>query len=336
MEEEVIEKPDVPDAAILRALENCYAIRATDLKFVPRGLDAYAWAYRATAGAQSYFVKVSKDTPVEAGAWLPLFLSQRDFREVIAPVPTQLDQLFGRAAELTLRVQPFVEGERAMDAGMTVELWARLGGFLQRLHAVDISGGLAGSIRRETFAARRLDWVQAMQQDIDRPPGRDDVTAEFLAFWREQRTTIAALIERMLNVRGAVADERWPMVLCHGDIHSGNLLLGHDGNMYVVDWDDAILAPKERDLMFVLAELPAAGKTEFFAAYGTEDINPRALAYYRHDWCIEDIGAFGQEVLDAEAGEATRANSLRWFKSLFEPGGSVSIAMAETTMGLRT
>jgi hypothetical protein len=57
------------------------------------------------------------------------------------------------------------------------------------------------------------------------------------------------------------------------------------------------------------------------------------LAYYRHDWCIEDIGAFGAEILDKYAGEETRLNALRWFKSLFAPGGSVPNALAESRVG---
>ena len=91
----MIEKPDVPDEVILKALEDCYAIRATELEFVPRGLDPAAWAYRARAGDQDYFVKVSKGRVDEAGAWAPMFLAEQGFPEVIAPVPTRAGTLLG-------------------------------------------------------------------------------------------------------------------------------------------------------------------------------------------------------------------------------------------------
>jgi spectinomycin phosphotransferase len=55
-------------------------------------------------------------------------------------------------------------------------------------------------------------------------------------------------------------------VLCHGDPHLGNLL--HEGADVVslVDWDDVVLAPRERDIMFlrggVLAALPVTAERE--------------------------------------------------------------------------
>ena len=40
--------------------------------------------------------------------------------------------------------------------------------------------------------------------------------------------------------------------LCHADIHTANILITPEQDMVIVDWDDTLLAPKERDLMFVL------------------------------------------------------------------------------------
>jgi spectinomycin phosphotransferase len=54
-------------------------------------------------------------------------------------------------------------------------------------------------------------------------------------------------------------------VLCHADLHTWNVLVDGDGRLWLVDWDEAILAPRERDLMFLvggivdLAQAPEAG-----------------------------------------------------------------------------
>jgi spectinomycin phosphotransferase len=33
--------------------------------------------------------------------------------------------------------------------------------------------------------------------------------------------------------------------------HAGNVVVGADNELTIVDWDEPILAPKERDLMFI-------------------------------------------------------------------------------------
>ena len=54
---------------------------------------------------------------------------------------------------------------------------------------------------------------------------------------------------------------------------------------------------------------------------GHEEIDQQALAYYRYAWAVQDIGAFAEDVFARpELSEAARAQSLRYFKSLFDSG----------------
>jgi spectinomycin phosphotransferase len=36
-----------------------------------------------------------------------------------------------------------------------------------------------------------------------------------------------------------------------GDLHPRNLIRDHAGKVFVIDWDEVMLAPKERDFIFV-------------------------------------------------------------------------------------
>jgi spectinomycin phosphotransferase len=126
-----------------------------------------------------------------------------------------------------------------------------------------------------------------------------------------------------------------PGVVCHGDPHLGNVLIGGDAAVWLIDWDDAVLAPRERDLMFVIAGVLAFAPVSpqeqswFFDGYGDADIDPARLAYYRCTRALEDLADPAAQVLDVHGcAEADRANALSIVQGLLSPTGLVSLALS--------
>ena len=120
-------------------------------------------------------------------------------------------------------------------------------------------------------------------------------------------------------------------VLCHSDIHGGNVLNGDDNTLYIVDWDDPIMAPKERDLMFIgggVANVWNKFYEEklFYKGYGTIEVNLTILAYYRHERIVEDIAEYGNALLLTTAGGEDRQEMYKHFIAMFEPNVVVDIA----------
>jgi spectinomycin phosphotransferase len=105
----------------------------------------------------------------------------------------------------------------------------------------------------------------------------------------------------------------------------------------LVDWDEVILAPKERDLMFVIGGIGrglvrATETARFLEGYGDAAIDAKALVYYRYAWAAQDMGAYAEQALfTPEASAESRREALAGFKSLFEPGNIVSIAFESDT-----
>ena len=50
------------------------------------------------------------------------------------------------------------------------------------------------------------------------------------------------------------------------------------------------------------------------------------MAYYRYGRAMEDLSAFAERVVAPDASDATRQDSLDWFKAQFAPGSSVQAA----------
>jgi spectinomycin phosphotransferase len=159
------------------------------------------------------------------------------------------------------------------------------------------------------------------------------VAGELATFWQARREVIDALVAAADRLGRRAAGSPSPPVLCHADLHTWNVLVDTDQRLWIMDWDEAVLAPRERDLMFVVGGighgLVGLSDTEhFLEGYGHTSIDPDLLAYYRHAWAVQDIAAYGEQaLLTPGAGAATRQAAVDGFKDLFEPGNIVELAM---------
>lgn len=120
--------------------------------------------------------------------------------------------------------------------------------------------------------------------------------------------------------------------VCHSDLHAGNILIDANDALYIVDWDNPILAPKERDLMFVGGGLGGGGRTAqeeeipFYQGYGQTHIDSVAMAYYRYERIVQDMAVYCEQLLLSDEGGEDREQSLRYFKTNFLPGSTIEIA----------
>jgi spectinomycin phosphotransferase len=67
----------------------------------------------------------------------------------------------------------------------------------------------------------------------------------------------------------------------------------------------------------------------FFQGYGETAVNPLALAYYRFEWVVQDIGDYGERAfLSSDAGEETKRHAVAELMQMFDPGDVVEAAYA--------
>lgn len=329
----MLEKPDISDERIISGLQEKFSIPVTRIEFLPLGLDSSAWAYLVEVENTAYFLKLRKEIPNPAGILIPRFLKEQGIRQVMAPLLTKAGDAWASMDNFFLILYPFITDERVMDVGMSDAHWVEFGSVLNQLHATKPTPGLLGQVKRETFIPKQLVFVKELHAQVKIRKFDDPFQKELADFWLENYETIATILERTEALAKRMQETTPEFVLCHADIHTANLLLSNDDKIYIVDWDETLLAPKERDLLFIIGSIfndTSDGRWErlFFEGYGETEVDPLALAYYRYDWCVEDIGEFAEDVFGREnLGEETKANSIRWFKSLFTPGNSVETAL---------
>jgi len=330
----VIEQPAIPAETIESVLRGAYSISAARVEFLPLGLDPSAWSYRVESDGRFYYLKIRSGHFKPIGPLMPAFLASSGVDQVIPPVPTADGRVWASQEDLHFVLYPFIEGRRASEAGMTTAHWQQLASFLQRLHHLQLPPELRDHVARDTFSPAHLGWVKRFHAGLRTFRGGDALQREMGGLWREQQAALSRLIERTEALSERMHGAGLEFVLCHADIHTANMLIDQSGHLLVVDWDETILAPKERDLTYVLAEIGPADLDAFIECYGEARIDPLAVAYYRHLWCLEDIGVDTENVLSPEGmGEADRSNSLDWLKRHFAAGGEAERAL-ETPLAM--
>ena len=329
----MIEKPDIPDEKIISALRENYALDVTGIDFLSLGLDSSAWAYRVETKNAAYFLKLRKMIPNPAGILIPRFLKHQGIQQIMASLATKNGEAWASAEGFFFILYPFIIGERVMDVGMSDVHWVEFGSVLKRLHTTQPTPELLCQIKRETFVPKQLSFAKELHAQVKARKYDDPFQKELAEFWLENYGTIETILQRTEALSKRMQETKFEFVLCHADIHTANVLLTADDKIYLVDWDETLLAPKERDLLFIIGSIfndTSNGRWEglFFQGYGETEVDPLALAYYRYDWCVEDIGEFAEDVFGKEnIGEETKVNSIGWFKYLFAKGNSVETAL---------
>jgi spectinomycin phosphotransferase len=249
-----------------------------------------------TTGETACFLKLRSGVFDKTAVSLPQFLHDQGIRQIITPLTTKTGQLWTRLDEFTVILYPFVDGRNGRERKLSAAQWAAFGGALKKLHTLAVPPAIKAHFRQEDYSPRWREMVKMFLERVESDVYDDPVALELAAFLHSRRAEI----------------------------------------LDIVDWDDPLLAPKERDLMFIGGTQGFVGynaqeeKALFYHGYGhgygRAAINPRALAYYRYERIIEDIALFCEQLLLSNAGGQDRAQSLHYLVSNFLPDGTIEAA----------
>lgn len=326
----MLEKPKLEEGEIIACLRDSYGIPMAGIDFLPIGNDSTAWAYKAnTEDGKAYFLKIRKGTVYKPSVVVPQYLKDNGIEQVVAPLLTQAQELWKSIDDFVLILYPFIEGSTGMQIGMSENQWMELGTVLRKIHSIRLSPELSEQVHLETFIPRWSGVVKQIQARINVSEYTKPFETELASFWKKKSEEIGKIVDRAEALGRRLQKQASEFVLCHTDIHTANILLDKGTRMFIVDWDNPLLAPKERDLMFVVGGAVAETKAEelFFRGYGKTDIDSVALAYYRYEWVVQEIGDYGKRVfLMQDIGQETKKDAVQGFLQLFQPSDVVESA----------
>ena len=298
------EPADLARADLAAALADGWGLTAAELEYVAEGGGSHHW--RCRAGGEERFVSVDDLTaPFRAATDADAAFSAlgraygtagalrhvAGLEFVVAQIPDREGRPLRRLGRgYAVRVEPVVPGEPGTFGEYAPADRRAVAALVGRLHAASgrVPAGLPQTADLRIPSRASLEVALAQ---IDRPwtSGPWAEPARVLLAGRA-----AEMAERLAGhdaVAARVVETRPRWAVTHGEPHGGNVIRDPQGGLHLIDWDTAMVAPRERDLQMVLDD-DLTGWDEYRAAAGPVELDHEALGLYRRLWALADIASF--------------------------------------------
>lgn len=338
----MLEPPVISDALILEVLRSDYDLDASRLTFLQLGADVNTAVYRVKAGGTDYFLKLRKGDFDEVSLTVPRFLHEQGLNSIITPLETCEGRLWGMVDAYRTILYPYVSGQDGYERDPSRAQWLDFGAAMRAIHEAELPPTLRSRIPRDTFSPLWRERVREFQRQAETDQFDDPIAANLAAFIRTHRADIERLVDTAERLGAEGQSRGRPFVLCHADMHPGNLLLPNADSsaLYIVDWDQPVYAPRERDLALIggtYAWRRPDDTALFYRAYhaagagAPAEIDLAAIRYYRCERIVVDMAEFCQQLLTTSTGGEDRVQSFRYFTGAFQPGREVELALGRNT-----
>jgi spectinomycin phosphotransferase len=296
-----------------------FAMQVAAIDEVSGGTDVSAVVWRFVDDAGDAWAAKWTTRTTTTGTSLVGSMADAGLDRAPGTVPTADGRRRSRRSGGRLAVSRWSEGEDAATVGLDLTGWHAYGELLADVHAHAFPLPPRRQGARRGIRRRRQRYRAAIRTLDARHTG-DDV----LGLWHDARPRIA-LLQQGTTLASAAPGERVP---CHGDPHLGNVLVEPDGGLRLVDWDEAVVAPRELDLHLVeFSVLFAPASPDeldaFRAGYGPVDLDEHRLVRYACVRALEDLTSTMTTALDGSDEDRTEA--LRVFTGILAPTGSASL-----------
>jgi spectinomycin phosphotransferase len=323
----------IADSQIAAVLQHEYGILMVERSFLPLGHDNYAAVYRILDQQQQpYFLKIRIGAFPQTSLRIPRLLFEAGITNVLAPMRTRTGEITCTLEPYSLVLYPYIAGQNAMERGMTHNQWRVYGSTLRAVHDYQLDPATAANLPHETFQFTVGDRIAHLDQQLRTFQPQDQYQEGFLRFWDRYRPQIISSVSHAKALGHQLQKLPFANVLCHSDIHAANIMLADTGALYLIDWDSPLMAPRERDLLFVVGSIIArrvhpAEEHIFFETYGHVPINWQALGYYRYERAIEDIEVTGRSILiDGTLSGAAITEEIALMETFFQPDDILDLA----------
>ena len=311
-----------------------YDIIISEIKQLYIGADTNSFVYEVKSNdCKKYFMKLRYGDFSISSISIPWFLAEKIGAHIIKPFKTVSGSLYKKNSDHVMILYPYIQGKSGKVLPFSKNQWIKFGKLMSEIHAVKLPPELS-DVPCETWNDRWRVQLKEIMQGLNEIGTGNMCDNKYSELLNDNKKVITELLETAEQLAAQIKKQKLNYSLCHADIHAGNILIsGETGEFYIVDWDTLMMAPKERDLMFIgggVANLwnKEEEEAEFYKGYGRyEDVDLSILVYYRCDRIIEDLVVYFNQFFTENVLEENQKAILERVGVAFVSGGVVEMAI---------
>jgi len=321
-------QPKISKNKLIFTVQQGYGLEIENIVFLLRGFGGDCYRAESLTGI-NYFLKLHDPAANQMMAassrafYLPL-MHQLSVKRILPDIPCPLQTLEGalslKIGENELVVTNFIEGELVGFGELPEAILICLAEKIGILHGSSANLEFEQPFIDQFEIVFERDLVQSFDTLSRLPknatPGQKSLQEIILP----RKAQIIADLERLKELQTYTRNTRKPKVVCHTDLHGGNLMTDRQGVLYILDWENALIAPPEHDLFFFAGE---RGFWDLFWPHYTRhfpaaSIDPGLLRFYFYRRALEDITDFIFRILRRENSPERDQQELDWMVGCLE------------------
>src|SRR2546427_1275081 len=292
----MLAESNIDESFLKDVIREKFGIRLVNLALVPKWETARGYMIESS-NHKSFFLKIYWDNKIPDSAFMfadDLF-AKAGIANIAHTILTSHSQMRIQIRDFQIALFDWISGKTAQEHKLTDMQLERLGELLARIHQ---SKPIVGEYPiRENFEIPFKDRLVAILSDTSEITGDSTkYQTKLKLFLEPHRQEFMQELETLEKLQRKVKAMRLEFVNCHGEPSPGNVLSSDDGEIYLLDWDEPISAPKEKDLLFFKDNVePVMKGYSLFSKDSTIDRD--VMEFYGHMWNLGEIAYYGSKIL---------------------------------------
>ncbi len=270
-----------------------YSLEVITSEFIPVGEESYGYKV-TTEDAKKYFAKYT--TNLDA---IRTFANSQDLFKILSNFeffvgPLRVGDTYSISfLEGIVVVYPYINGN-VIDMGNSKfdkDLIDQLTSIMAIIHNTDTTNlGVPVELFQNNYA-ERFDLVLNKLEKGNAHPQLSELILR-------EKDTINGKVSSYNQLAEKLKSQDLEMVLTHGDITGLNMMKEGD-KIILLDWDGVRLAPKERDLAFLI-DNPHFSVDDYLRLVNRASWDSDIVDYYNQNWGLESIIQNAENILDGK------------------------------------